>query len=123
MNKKTVKIAVYGSLKRGFYNHRIIEPAVINCQKCTITGRLFDTGSGYPAFTADTSGYPVQAELMTLDARILYVVDMLEGHPRFYRRDLLTCTLENGNQEEAFVYTMPDIMTKHMQEITSGEWK
>lgn len=122
MKEKTVKIAVYGSLKRGFHNHFLIDGALIDCKPCTICGRLFDTGAGYPAFTADEDAYEVQAELVTLNARILPLVDRLEGHPNFYTRVLLNCRTEDGKTEKAYVYTMPESMTAQMEEVTSGNW-
>lgn len=122
MREKNVKIAVYGSLKRGFGNHRLIAAALISCKPCRITGRLYDTGCGYPAFIVDPDGYTVQAELMTLNARILAAVDRLEGHPNFYKRTLLECVTDAGQIEKAFVYVMPKTAVFYMKEITSGIW-
>ena len=48
----TVKLIVYGTLMSGERNHRFCRNAV-SINPCTITGTLYDTGYGFPAFVPE----------------------------------------------------------------------
>ena len=58
----TVQIISYGGLMTGDSNHRYCRNAVY-IQPCTITGTLYDTGWGFPAFVPGETG-TVKAELI-----------------------------------------------------------
>ena len=60
----TVKLIVYGTLMSGERNHRFCRNA-ISITPCTITGTLYDTGYGFPAFVPDGDG-EVKAELIEI---------------------------------------------------------
>ena len=49
MKKETVLIAAYGTLRSGERNERFCRNA-ISCRSATISGTLYDTGWGFPAF-------------------------------------------------------------------------
>ena len=84
MKKETVLIAAYGTLRSGERNERFCRNA-ISRRSATISGALYDTGWGFPAFVpkGDTS---VTVELIEIPIRDWADVDRLEGYPRLYDR-------------------------------------
>ena len=80
MKKETVLIAAYGTLRSGERNERFCRNA-ISRRIATISGTLYDTGWGFPAFVpkGDTS---VTVELIEIPIRDWADVDRLEGYPR-----------------------------------------
>jgi len=113
-----MKVVVYGTLMTGERNYRFGAGAWKRTP-CTITGTLYDTGYGYPAFVpeGDTA---VKAELLVVSPAVLLQMDNLEGYPRLYRREAVTATV-NGEKVEALVYVM-NHLPEHAKIIASGDW-
>ncbi|OQC12902.1 MAG: AIG2-like family protein [Lentisphaerae bacterium ADurb.Bin082] len=63
MQKKLIRLAVYGTLMTGERNERWGADARRRVP-CTIRGVLYDTGWGFPAFVPDANGRDVAAELL-----------------------------------------------------------
>lgn len=82
-------IFVYGTLKRGFSNHRFLAGQTFVGEARTRPGfRLFDAGSypGLVAWPADTEG--VRGEVWSVDAEALTRLDRFEGlFEGLYRRE------------------------------------
>ena len=57
MKRNTVQIITYGTLMTGERNHRFCRNAV-SIQPCTITGTIYDTGWGFPAFRPEGARPP-----------------------------------------------------------------
>ena len=83
-------VAVYGTLKKGYGNHRLLESSTF-------------IGSG-------------DVEVYDCNAFEMYDLDLLEGHPRFYKRELTEVKV-NGESVSAWVYFVPD-----NQNYNSGEY-
>ena len=117
---KTVKLIVYGTLMSGERNHRFCRNAV-SIIPCTVTGTLYDTGCGFPAFIPEGNTV-VNAELIEIPIADWAAVDRLEGYPRLYDRQLLQATLTDGGEATGWIYIMNTLppMTKV---IESGSWK
>ena len=117
---KTVKLIVYGTLMSGERNHRFCRNAV-SIIPCTVTGTLYDTGYGFPAFIPEGNTV-VNAELIEIPIADWAAVDRLEGYPRLYDRQLLQATLTDGGEATGWIYIMNTLppMTKV---IESGSWK
>lgn len=120
MKKETVLIAAYGTLRSGECNERFCRNA-ISRRIATISGTLYDTGWGFPAFVP-TGKTPVTVELIEIPIRDWADVDRLEGYPRLYDRMLVPATLEDGGTVEAWVYVMNTIPPQ-AKVIASGDWK
>ena len=116
----TVQIIVYGTLMTGERNHRFCRNAV-SIQPCTITGMLYDTGWGFPAFRPEGDA-TVRAELIEIPIADWPEIDRLEGYPRLYDRMLVPATLEGGGTVEAWGYVMNNIPPQ-AKVIASGDWK
>ena len=80
----TVQIITYGTLMTGERNHYFCRNAV-SIRPCVVTGTLYDTGYGFPAYMPDGSTQ-INAELMEIPMEDWGAVDRLEGYPRLYDR-------------------------------------
>ena len=118
---KTFKVAVYGTLMAGEKNERWAADA-LDRRPCVLRGTLYDTGWGYPAFVPNMDGGKVKAELLTITATTLARMDVLEGYPRLYRREVIPIVLGDGSVETAMVYVMNKLPRGAMV-IASGDWR
>lgn len=115
MSKKkqdTVRVFVYGSLKRDYYNHSVME----RCggkfvDEATISGSgytLVDLGS-YPGVILgpDNTGKTkeVHGEVYEVPLEGLRGLDTLEGHPNYYKRFKVKTSLDKGDR--TWVYFLP----------------
>ena len=117
---KTVKLIVYGTLMSGERNHRFCRNAV-SIIPCTVTGTLYDTGYGFPAFVPEGENM-VAAELIEIPFEDWEAVDRLEGYPRLYDRLMFPAKLADGTDTTGWVYVMHNL-PEMAQIIESGNWK
>ena len=117
---KTVKLIVYGTLLSGERNHRFCRNAV-SITHCTVTGTLYDTGYGFPAFVPEGDSV-VKAELIEIPIEDWEAVDRLEGYPRLYDRQLMQAMLADGGETTGWVYIM-NTLPPMAKIIESGSWK
>ena len=117
---KTVKLIVYGTLMSGERNHRFCRNAV-SINPCTVTGTLYDTGYGFPAFVPEGEGV-VNAELIEIPIEDWAAVDRLEGYPRLYDRQLMQAMLADGGETTGWVSIM-NTLPPMAKIIESGDWK
>ena len=117
---KTVKLIVYGTLMSGERNHRFCRNAV-SITPCSITGTLYDTGYGFPAFVPEGEN-TVAAELIEIPFEDWEAVDRLEGYPRLYDRLMFPAKLADGTDTTGWVYFMHNL-PEMAQVIESGSWK
>ena len=116
----TVKLIVYGTLMSGERNHRFCRNAV-SITPCIVTGTLYDTGYGFPAFVPEGDGV-VKAELIEIPITDWAAVDGLEGYPRLYDRQLYSATLADGTEVSGWVYIMNNLPPMATV-IPGGGWK
>ena len=117
---KTVKLIVYGTLLSGERNHHFCRNSV-NITPCTVIGTLYDTGYGFPAFVPEGEGV-VNAELIEIPIEDWEAVDRLEGYPRLYDRQLISCTLADETTDTGWIYIMNNLPPMATV-IESGDWK
>lgn len=114
----TTRVFVYGSLMRGFGNHRTLRGAAFVGGAVTAPRyTLVDLGA-FPALLegGDTA---VVGELYDVPPAVLPRVDALEGHPTFYERKRVE--LEGGEEVEAYV--LPRQSRRAEEKIQSGDWR
>ena len=116
----TVKLIVYGTLMSGERNHHFCRNAV-NITPCTVTGTLYDTGYGFPAFMPEGDGL-VEAELIEIPLAEWADVDRLEGYPRLYDRQLFPAKLDDGTDVSGWIYIM-HTLPPMAKVILGGDWK
>jgi gamma-glutamylcyclotransferase (GGCT)/AIG2-like uncharacterized protein YtfP len=84
------RIFVYGTLMPGQPLWPALAPFAGSWLAATAGGRIWDTGSGYPAVRFDAGGEPVAGVVVVLDptraAEALVVLDEIEEVGRLYRR-------------------------------------
>lgn len=85
------RVFVYGTLKRGHYNHRLLETAEFIGEASTLEeGVLNDWGApcfSHSSWVEDKSLLrPIKGEVFKITEENLYWLDRLEGHPGGYYR-------------------------------------
>ncbi len=118
MRKGNIWVAVYGTLMTSERNYRFGADAIRRIP-CFITGALYDTGYGYPAFNPDGVS-AIRAELLEVSPATLAQMDALEGYPRLYHRETVTVRTSAGTVE-AQVYVM-NRLPETTVPIISGNW-
>lgn len=93
-------VAVYGSLKKGFGNHRLLEKAdFVGTDR--ISGWVMYHLGGFPGIIAGEGD--ISIELYKVNRTEFRHLDMLEGYPSFYNRKQVTT-----NEGEAWIYYLND---------------
>lgn len=79
------KVFVYGSLKQGFGNHRLLEGSKYLGEAVTKPEfTMYDLGA-FPAITRGGSS-EIHGEVYEVDDNVFQRLDALEGYPNFYDR-------------------------------------
>jgi len=101
--KNPALVFVYGSLKKGFRNNKVLgDSKYVGTFKTTTKFKMLDLGY-YPALMLDdVGGNVVLGELYEVSGDTFERLDQLEGYPHMYDRDIIT--LSNGSK--AWVYFM-----------------
>ncbi|MFB9904549.1 gamma-glutamylcyclotransferase family protein [Allokutzneria oryzae] len=109
------RLFVYGTLQPGASAWRLIEPLVSGAGTAgRLSGKLYDTGLGYPALhLGDGSGVPGRVLELRDPAAGLRVLDEYEGED--YRR--IRVAVDNGLTAWTYVWTAP---VSGMVELASG---
>lgn len=95
---------VYGTLKRGERNHRLLAGQRFVGPGTTATGfRLFDLGP-YPGMVRAAGG-AVRGELFEVCDRCREELDEFEGVPTLF--DRVTIELADGTRASAYLYVRP----------------
>jgi gamma-glutamylcyclotransferase (GGCT)/AIG2-like uncharacterized protein YtfP len=109
------KVFVYGTLKKGKPNHRIIQ----HCKGSKAYAPGIDLFAG-PSFPFAKRGSRIAiGEVYEVDQETLVRLDHLEGHPTFYQREK-TNVLINGSRSQAWIYLFPN--ADKYPAVTDGEW-
>lgn len=114
-----MKVAVYGSLRSGFHNHRIIA-----------SSKFLGTCETDPNFTMVALGsFPgifmhgntsIKVEVYNVSEEIFKELDRLEGYPSFYNRAVIKTPLG-----DAWVYYLEDKDSscyKKYPVVPDGDW-
>lgn len=84
-----LRIAVYGSLRKGMGNHRIIENAnLLSSETMTLPFEMIDMGS-FPGLIRSEEMNDIKIEVYEVDDATYKRVERLEGYPSFYDRELI----------------------------------
>lgn len=91
----TDKLFVYGTLKKDFSNHNYLKSAKYLYDAFTLTKFQMLNLGYYPALIKDEDGYSIKGEVYRITENILKNIDILEGYPDFYTRELITTNMSN----------------------------
>lgn len=111
------KVFVYGSLKRGFYNHGFLYgQRFVDHYVTPPSYTMWDLGC-FPAVT-ERGETAISGQIWEVSEKCLSILDRLEGHPRFYvRKEIAT---EHG---PVFMYVHPNAEFEPPAErIRDGIW-
>ncbi len=100
-------VFVYGTLKKGFSNHRLLSGAEFVAAAQTLEKfAMYSTGT--PIVLKEEAVSPIFGELYRVDEKILAALDSLEGHPDWYRREQVEVLVDDGERgtrmETAWLY-------------------
>lgn len=116
-------IFVYGTLKRGWGNNAIIHDQKFLSEASTVGNKYqMHALGGFPGIVSGDKNIP--GELWEVDDTAFARCDRLEGHPNFYKRELVSVTSKvNGEDvlwsEQAWIYVYQgDVSNRQMIE----EW-
>jgi gamma-glutamylaminecyclotransferase len=113
-NNTTTKAFVYGTLRSGHGNNRVMfekggDARLIG--RATTREKFFLGDGGFPRASEFTHPRAptamrgkVVGEVWEVNAEALANMDHLEGHPNFYTRRKVRCTLEDGSTTTAWIY-------------------
>jgi gamma-glutamylaminecyclotransferase len=111
------RVFVYGSLRHGESNHRVLEGATrIGAARTTARFTLYDLGP-FPGMV-DAGAGVTEGEIYEVDDETLARLDALEGHPSFYRRTAIT--LADGAEVETYLLTPAQVEGRPI--VASGDW-
>ena len=117
-------VGVYGTLKRGEPNHRLIKGAY-HVGLATVNGHKLVSYGAFPAMTPDDEDldHELPIELFAVTDAQLLAMDRLEGHPDWFVRSMLP-TMGAPLGTLPWVYVMP---THRVREdaplIETGVWE
>ncbi len=98
----SVDLFVYGTLKRGCRNHRVLHPAVFLREAWTKPLYLMVDCGSYPGLVRTEAGRAICGELYRVDAQLLAALDAFEDVPHEFIR--ATIELQNGLTAQAYFY-------------------
>ncbi len=110
---------VYGTLKRGFHNHKRLSAARFVASLQTIAGYQLYSYNGSPIMIFSGGESRVSGELYEVSRSVLEKIDKLEGHPIMYRRET-SIVGEDSREAQAYIW-QGDLMGA--RRIASGTWQ
>jgi len=116
-------VYVYGTLKHGYGNHRLLEVASTNplgTARFTFKAKMFCVG--FPVLMKSRSKITVEGELYEVDTATFKRLDRLESNGRMYKRKRKK--LPNGKHAWYYMgmnsYWQPRAYGKHIQPDDDG---
>ena len=102
ISMKNTKLFVYGTLKKGYGNHHVINKAKF--LGTFISVDKFDmSGYGFPEIYPNKHGKQIMGEIYDLCDQDFVFTDSLEGNGSFYRREIRDFT-NNKETIKAWIY-------------------
>lgn len=123
------RVFVYGTLKRGESNHRLLARSrFVGVATTEPRFRLLEAyGGAYPYLVAGQQS--IRGEVYEIDGGTLYSLDRLEGYRadsevNHYNRETITVTIDD-EQVEAMVYVLNEnnVSMESCTEYDGNEWK
>ena len=96
-------VFVYGTLKRGYSNHHWMGQAVYTDTAHTADQYVLYART-YPCMMRGPPTYHVEGEIYVIDDAILANLDILEGYPSLYTRDVIDVVRSSGERVKAWAY-------------------
>jgi gamma-glutamylaminecyclotransferase len=114
---------VYGSLKKGFDNNRILNKAIYISKAQTVRKfAMYRSEEGdYPYLVKNKSLYVISGEIYKIKRKdLMKKIDLFEGSPDYYLRESINVKTRSGNKR-AFAYFYID-KNSHKNKEPIKEW-
>ncbi len=118
-------VFVYGTLRRGFHNHRLLQHAECLGEAQTVEAYVLRSrAGGIPFVGRDLALSSIHGELFRIDERTLAQLDRLEGYrpeaheSSWYQRERIEVRC-NGQRHTAWIYFNSDV-TQPI--VPHGDW-
>lgn len=98
------KVFVYGTLKKGFNNHHIMDGSTFIDDVETRDNYTLIVNDYISLYNTPGTADRTSGELYSVSEKKLRELDYFEGCPSFYYRDEIVVIDSNGNFHNAFVY-------------------
>ena len=110
-------VAVYGSLRKGLHNHSLLERADFLGTDVIAGFKMYSLG-GFPFITHDDATYDdrIFIEVYSVNPNEMRRLDMLEGYPSFYNRELV-----QTQYGQAWIYFIDNEVAGH-DPVIDGDW-
>jgi gamma-glutamylaminecyclotransferase len=104
--KKVHRVFAYGTLKSGKYFHNEYlggdKSNFLGTAKASLDYSMYI--DGLPHLVKESTDKPVQGELYEVDEAVLASLDKLEGHPVYYRREIIEVFDDQNERKLAWAY-------------------
>ena len=126
------RVFVYGTLKRGFCNHALLDEAEFIGEATTVERFGFYLGADDYAPEVDEIPYlyrqpkaaneamAVHGEVWEISPATLWQLDRLEGHPDWYRRESIQVQMNSEAHMEVQAYLRPGSPPDACRPIENG---
>ena len=112
-----MQVAVYGSLKHGHGNNRLLSESEFKGRGVTLPEYTMYSMGGFPCIT-EGGDTPIHIEVYEVDDRTFERLDFLEGYPRFYNRKEIETTYGT-----AWIYYIQDeTYLGNLNKVGNGQW-
>ena len=116
-------VFVYGTLKKGFGNHHVLQGAEFVGEATLPDGKMLHLGA-FPGLIPGNTR--IFGEVYRTTPHILQRLDRLEGHPSFYMRSIQEVFLDSNHVAPAWCYFLSADSREHYSKlcpvIEEGIW-
>lgn len=119
-------VAVYGSLRQGLGNHRLLDNDGVEFlgKGETVSKANMVSLGAFPAITqpsASGGSYPINVEVYSVDDDTFNNLERLEGYPTFYDREVVQVVMSDKRIVNANIYFIADI-NRGRDVLEHGDW-
>lgn len=117
-------VAVYGSLRKGLGNHRVLGDSPFKYEGVIKNASLYDyCNGGFPAVSLEGESDVVVEVYEVLNENTADALDCLEGYPSFYNREVVNVYSHSGGLlGRAWVYHIEEDLSP-LPLVAHGDWK
>lgn len=113
------KVAVYGTLRKGFGNHVLLLNSEFIGQETLSVPYVMHSLGGFPGLVPSDNNHDIVFEIYNVDDKTLRSLDMLEGYSGDEEWDFYSRTTIDTSVGKALVYYLKE---NDGEIIESGDW-
>ena len=103
--KKKIQLFVYGTLRKGYANHSFFLKNAKFMGHYKTKDKFLMSCNGVPYINKNIPKSNIIGEVYQISYPTLYYVDVLEGHPRWYYREIIKCiNIKDNTKTNAYIY-------------------